>query len=175
MNHLFVAATSLNRCKSLGSATSAYNCVLVEKRLGRGHLTKRYILYSSIVHYHIPGQRILRIKSDTKQRGLTARVRSTTALSPYHRHQPSTSLTTTTKMTSPSESPPIATNSDGQTPTVLARAFRNIDIAGHDLPPSPTPSSPRSGKKYSLATELVYTEHSDQYNASSMPIYQVGS
>ncbi|KAI5795460.1 Cys/Met metabolism PLP-dependent enzyme-domain-containing protein [Peziza echinospora] len=58
---------------------------------------------------------------------------------------------------------------------VLARAFRNIDLEGHDLPPSPTPSSPRNGKKYALATELVYTEHGDQYNSSSMPIYQTAT
>ncbi|KAF8445433.1 Cys/Met metabolism PLP-dependent enzyme-domain-containing protein [Kalaharituber pfeilii] len=58
---------------------------------------------------------------------------------------------------------------------VLARAFRNIDLEGHDFPPSPTPSSPRSGKKYALATELVYTEHGDQYNSSSMPIYQTAT
>ena len=43
------------------------------------------------------------------------------------------------------------------------------------LPPSPSPSSPRTGKVYSLATELVYTEHSDQYNASSMPLYQTAT
>ncbi|OSS47507.1 hypothetical protein B5807_07354 [Epicoccum nigrum] len=48
-----------------------------------------------------------------------------------------------------------------------------LDIDGHNLPPSPAPSTPRSaGRKYALATELVYTESSDQYNASSVPIYQ---
>ena len=55
----------------------------------------------------------------------------------------------------------------------LGKAFRNIDLDGHDLPPSPAPSSPRNGRKYALATELVYTEGNDQYNASSVPIYQV--
>jgi cysteine-S-conjugate beta-lyase len=55
----------------------------------------------------------------------------------------------------------------------LPKAFSKLDLDGHDLPPSPAPSSPRNGKKYALATELVYTEGSDQYNASSMPIYQV--
>lgn len=55
----------------------------------------------------------------------------------------------------------------------MGKAFRNKDLDGHDLPPSPAPSSPRSGRKYALATELVYTEGSDQYNASSVPIYQV--
>ncbi|KNG52040.1 cystathionine beta-lyase [Stemphylium lycopersici] len=47
-----------------------------------------------------------------------------------------------------------------------------LDIDGHNLPPSPAPSSPRNGRKYALMTELVYTESSDQYNASSVPIYQ---
>ncbi|KAL9076515.1 MAG: hypothetical protein Q9161_000847 [Pseudevernia consocians] len=54
----------------------------------------------------------------------------------------------------------------------LGKAFSRIDLDGHDLPPSPAPSSPRSGKRYALATELVYTEGTDQYNASSTPIYQ---
>ncbi|KAI9821168.1 MAG: cystathionine beta-lyase [Pycnora praestabilis] len=53
-----------------------------------------------------------------------------------------------------------------------SKTFSNIDLDGHDLPPSPAPSSPRNGRKYALATELVYTESSDQYNASSVPIYQ---
>jgi len=47
------------------------------------------------------------------------------------------------------------------------------DIDGHDLPPSPAPSTPLNGRKYALMTELVYTESTDQYNASSVPIYQV--
>ncbi|KAI9817944.1 MAG: cystathionine beta-lyase [Thelocarpon impressellum] len=51
-------------------------------------------------------------------------------------------------------------------------ASARIDLDGHDLPPSPAPSSPRNGRKYALATELVYTESNDQYNASSVPIYQ---
>lgn len=54
----------------------------------------------------------------------------------------------------------------------MAKAFPHLDLDGHDLPPSPAPSSPRSERRYALATELVYTESSDQYNASSMPIYQ---
>jgi cystathionine beta-lyase len=50
---------------------------------------------------------------------------------------------------------------------------KRLDMDGHHLPPSPTPSSPSNGRtKYSLATELVYTESNDQYNSSSMPIYQ---
>jgi cystathionine beta-lyase len=52
------------------------------------------------------------------------------------------------------------------------KAFTRKDIDGHDLPPSPAPSSPRPGRKYALATELVYTDSNDQYNASSVPIYQ---
>ena len=57
----------------------------------------------------------------------------------------------------------------------LGKAVARLDLDGHDLPPSPAPSSPRNGKRYALATELVYTEGTDQYNASSTPIYQVGS
>lgn len=51
-------------------------------------------------------------------------------------------------------------------------AVAHLDLDGHDLPPSPAPSSPRNGRKYALATELVYTDSLDQYGASSMPIYQ---
>ncbi|KAI4150521.1 MAG: hypothetical protein LQ340_004019, partial [Diploschistes diacapsis] len=54
----------------------------------------------------------------------------------------------------------------------LSKAFSKLDLEGHNLPPSPAPSSPANGRKYALATELVYTEGSDQYNASSVPIYQ---
>ncbi|KAM0796111.1 cystathionine beta-lyase [Usnea florida] len=54
----------------------------------------------------------------------------------------------------------------------LGKAFSRTDLDGHDLPPSPAPSSPRNGKRYAIATELVYTEGTDQYNASSTPIYQ---
>lgn len=46
------------------------------------------------------------------------------------------------------------------------------DLVGNDLPPSPAPSSPHTGRKYAIATELVYTQGSDQYGASSTPIYQ---
>lgn len=56
---------------------------------------------------------------------------------------------------------------------VLKKAVPHVDIDGHNLPPSPAPSSPHTGRKYAIATELVYTESSDQYNASSVPIYQV--
>ncbi|KAF1948859.1 cystathionine beta-lyase-like protein [Byssothecium circinans] len=54
----------------------------------------------------------------------------------------------------------------------IGKAFTSHDIDGHDLPPSPAPSTPRNGRKYALMTELVYTEGTDQYNASSVPIYQ---
>ncbi|KAF5531156.1 cystathionine beta-lyase [Fusarium mexicanum] len=54
-----------------------------------------------------------------------------------------------------------------------ANPLKRIDNEGHDLPPSPAPSSPRNGRKrYALATELVYTDSKDQYGASSVPIYQ---
>ena len=53
------------------------------------------------------------------------------------------------------------------------RAWRKVDLDGHNLPPSPAPSSPRNGRKYALATEIVFTESNDQHNASSTPIYQV--
>ncbi|KAH8690878.1 Cys/Met metabolism PLP-dependent enzyme-domain-containing protein [Talaromyces proteolyticus] len=56
--------------------------------------------------------------------------------------------------------------------TVLKKTFPHVDLDGHNLPPSPAPSSPHSGRRYAIATELVYTEGSDQYNASSVPIYQ---
>jgi len=54
----------------------------------------------------------------------------------------------------------------------LPKAMKHLDLDGHDLPPSPAPSSPSNGRKYALATELVYTESNDQYNSSSVPIYQ---
>lgn len=53
------------------------------------------------------------------------------------------------------------------------KAFPQVDLQGNDLPPSPAPSSPHGSRRYNIATELVYTEGSDQYNASSVPIYQV--
>lgn len=55
---------------------------------------------------------------------------------------------------------------------VVDKVVTQIDLDGHNLPPSPAPSSPRNGRKYALATELVYTETTDQYGSSSMPIYQ---
>ncbi|RAK95449.1 cystathionine beta-lyase STR3 [Aspergillus ibericus CBS 121593] len=54
----------------------------------------------------------------------------------------------------------------------VKKAFPRVDLEGHDLPPSPAPSSPHAGRRYNIATELVYTEGNDQYNASSVPIYQ---
>ena len=64
-------------------------------------------------------------------------------------------------------------NGSSSKPQPPLRAFSKIDLDGHDLPPSPAPSSPRNGRKYAFATELVFTEGNDQYNASSTPIYQV--
>lgn len=61
----------------------------------------------------------------------------------------------------------LSVNSSG-----ITKLSKHIDLDGHDLPPSPAPSSPRNGRKYALATELVYTDSKDQYGASSMPIYQ---
>jgi hypothetical protein len=55
----------------------------------------------------------------------------------------------------------------------VKKAFPQVDLSGHNLPPSPAPSSPHAGRRYNIATELVFTEGSDQYNASSVPIYQV--
>jgi hypothetical protein len=54
-----------------------------------------------------------------------------------------------------------------------SKAPAALDLDGHNLPPSPAPSTPRNGRKYALMTELVYLESTDQYNASSVPIYQV--
>jgi hypothetical protein len=53
------------------------------------------------------------------------------------------------------------------------KSLPKVDLSGNDLPPSPAPSSPHPGRRYNIATELVFTEGSDQYNASSVPIYQV--
>lgn len=57
--------------------------------------------------------------------------------------------------------------------SAFKKPFPRVDLDGHNLPPSPAPSSPNAGRRYALATELVYTENGDQYNASSVPIYQV--
>ncbi|KAH8804795.1 cystathionine beta-lyase [Xylogone sp. PMI_703] len=61
---------------------------------------------------------------------------------------------------------------DGKLSAAAGKAFPHVDLEGHNLPPSPAPSSPRNGRKYALATELVYTDSKDQYGASSIPIYQ---
>ena len=73
------------------------------------------------------------------------------------------------------DTPPEKHASGAPTKTEVStgKSVGKIDLAGHDLPPSPAPSSPRNGKRYAFATELVFTEGSDQYNASSTPIYQV--
>ena len=55
----------------------------------------------------------------------------------------------------------------------LSKSLAGVDPGGHELPPTPAPSSPANGRRrYALATELVYTETKDQYGASSIPIYQ---
>lgn len=69
--------------------------------------------------------------------------------------------------------PNVPGNSSTGATNVLKKAFPNVDLDGHNLPPSPAPSSPHTGRRYALATELVYTDSNDQYNASSIPIYQV--
>ncbi|KAI4603132.1 cystathionine beta-lyase [Pestalotiopsis sp. 9143b] len=77
-----------------------------------------------------------------------------------------------------SSSPPNNNNgasssgsTDGTKP--VNKAVAKVDLDGHNLPPSPAPSSPSAGRRrYALATELVYTETKDQYGASSIPIYQ---
>lgn len=56
-------------------------------------------------------------------------------------------------------------------------ASGSIQQAGLEevIPPSPAPSSPRNFRQYSLDTELVYTDASDQYRSSSVPIYQTAT
>ncbi|KAF2002355.1 cystathionine beta-l [Amniculicola lignicola CBS 123094] len=71
-----------------------------------------------------------------------------------------------------SGTPPLPESSKGKVTGAIGKALTTKDIDGHDLPPSPAPSTPQNGRKYALATELVYTESNDQYNASSVPIYQ---
>lgn len=67
----------------------------------------------------------------------------------------------------------MATPPEGPTAQAANKAISKLDLDGHNLPPSPAPSSPQVGRRrYALATELVYTESKDQYGASSMPIYQ---
>ncbi|KAI9797763.1 MAG: homoserine O- acetyltransferase [Sarcosagium campestre] len=63
-------------------------------------------------------------------------------------------------------------NQKGRASAISSKVVSHLDLDGHDLPPSPAPSSPRNGRRYAMATELVFTESNDQYNASSVPIYQ---
>ncbi|PGG97568.1 cystathionine beta-lyase [Blastomyces parvus] len=71
------------------------------------------------------------------------------------------------------ENPHSASDSSSDKSKILPRkTVSGIDIEGHNLPPSPAPSSPHGGRRYALATELVFTEGNDQFNASSVPIYQ---
>jgi cystathionine beta-lyase len=69
-------------------------------------------------------------------------------------------------------SPPPSSSGSGAHHKLTDTKLPQTDLDGHDLPPSPAPSTPRNGRKYALATELVYTESKDQYGSSSMPIYQ---
>ena len=82
--------------------------------------------------------------------------------------------TTSASSASPSPSSSSAASaSAGKMGGTTANPLKRVDLDGHDLPPSPAPSSPRNGRRrYALATELVYTEGKDQYGASSIPIYQ---
>lgn len=41
--------------------------------------------------------------------------------------------------------------------------------------PSPAPSSPRDRAQYHMDTDIVYTDSSDQYRSSSVPIYQTAT
>lgn len=68
---------------------------------------------------------------------------------------------------------PESPSPNGENSVPQKKPFPGVDLAGHNLPPSPAPSSPRTGRRYALATELVYTEGNDQFKASSVPIYQV--
>ncbi|GAP93271.1 putative cystathionine beta-lyase [Rosellinia necatrix] len=66
-----------------------------------------------------------------------------------------------------------SSSSGDEVTKAINKAFAKIDPDGHNLPPSPAPSSPSNGRRrYALATELVYTDSKDQYGASSIPIYQ---
>ena len=61
----------------------------------------------------------------------------------------------------------------GSSSNKASSPLKRVDLDGHDLPPSPVASNHHNGRqRYSLATELVYTETKDQYGASSVPIYQ---
>src|SRR5271155_3260605 len=76
-------------------------------------------------------------------------------------------------MSESSSSSAQGSGTSNQRINALNKAISSVDLDGHDLPPSPAPSTPRNGRQYALATELVFTEGTDQYNASSVPIYQV--
>ncbi|OJJ95898.1 hypothetical protein ASPACDRAFT_126179 [Aspergillus aculeatus ATCC 16872] len=66
----------------------------------------------------------------------------------------------------------MSASGSGADSSASKKAFPRVDLEGHNLPPSPAPSSPHGVRRYNIATELVYTDSNDQYNASSVPIYQ---
>ena len=69
----------------------------------------------------------------------------------------------------------MSSSPDPTAPQYFAKVGHKLsqtDLDCHNLPPSPAPSTPRYGRKFALATELVYTDSKDQYGASSIPIYQ---
>lgn len=87
-----------------------------------------------------------------------------------HTHTHSPSFCPATAMSASGSGIPNAASGSS---SGVKKGFPQVDLSGHDLPPSPAPSSPHTGRRYNIATELVFTEGSDQYNASSVPIYQV--
>lgn len=91
-------------------------------------------------------------------------------LSSTHTHTYCPSFCPATAMSAPGSGIPNAASGSS---SGVKKGFPQVDLSGNDLPPSPAPSSPHTGRRYNIATELVFTEGSDQYNASSVPIYQV--
>lgn len=89
---------------------------------------------------------------------------------PLHAHTYCPSFCPATAMSASGSGIPNAASGSS---SGVKKGFPQVDLSGNDLPPSPAPSSPHTGRRYNIATELVFTEGSDQYNASSVPIYQV--
>ena len=93
---------------------------------------------------------------------------------PPHFSPRSPFLTFPTTMSEPESSTGNGAASSVDPRSALKKPFSQVDLEGHALPPSPAPSTPRTGRRYALATELVFTEGNDQFKSSSVPIYQVG-